>query len=99
MVRHLLEKWKADPTKPDEMGMNALQTASFWANDNMEIIDLLLEYEKVDINERDEIFGRTALHCAVRECNSIAVGHSIDKGEDPNIYDQDGLSPLHLAAS
>ena len=81
------------------MGMNALQTASFWANDNMEIIDLLLEYEKVDINERDEIFGRTALHWAVRECNSIAVGHSIDKGEDPNIYDQDGLSPLHLAAS
>ena len=99
MVRHLLEKWKADPTQPDRMGMNALHTASFWANDNMEIIDLLLEYEKVDINERDEIFGRTALHWAVRECNSIAVGHLIDKGADPNIYDKDGLSPLHLAAS
>jgi ankyrin repeat protein len=99
MVQHLLEKWKADPTKPDRMGMNALHTASFWANDNMKNIDLLLEYEKVDINERDEIFGRTALHWAVRECNSIAVGHLIDKGADPNIFDEDGLSPLHLAAS
>ena len=97
MVRHLLEKWKADPTKPDEMGMNALQTATFWANDNMKIIDLLLQHEKIDMNERDEIFGRTALHWAVRECNSIAVKYLIDKGADPNIYDKDGQY-LHLAA-
>jgi hypothetical protein len=46
MVRHLLEKWKADPTKRDGMGMNALQKATCWASNNMEIIDLLLEHCK-----------------------------------------------------
>jgi hypothetical protein len=98
MVRHLLQKWKADPTIRDRRGRTALQTAIFWASNNMEIIDLLLQHEKVDINERDELFGRTALHWAVRECNSIAVGHLIDKAANPNIYDNDGLSALHLAA-
>jgi hypothetical protein len=60
MVRHLLEKWKADPTKRDRlMGMNALHAATFWANDNIieysfsqKTIDLFLDQKQVNINER-----------------------------------------------
>ena len=57
---------------------------------------MLLEHIKVD--ERDLENGRTALHYAVCACNSVAVQHLIDKGADPNIFDEDGLFPLQLAA-
>nr|CAH0103688.1 unnamed protein product [Daphnia galeata] len=99
IVRHLLEKWNADPTKPDGNGRTALHFAALYAQEKeKKIIDLLLEHKKVDINERDLDNGRTALHYAVCACNSVAVQHLIDKGADPNIYDKDGQSPLHLAA-
>nr|CAH0109905.1 unnamed protein product [Daphnia galeata] len=97
MVRHLLEKWKADPTKRDRKGRTALHLAALYAQENIEqIIDLLLEHIKVD--ELDLYNRRTALHYAICACNSIAVGHLIDKGADLDIYDNDYLLPLHLAA-
>jgi ankyrin repeat protein len=97
MVRHLLEKWKADPTQRDRKGRTALHLAALYAQENIEqIIDLLLEHIKVD--ELDLYNRRTALHYAICACNSIAVGHLIDKGADLDIYDNDYLLPLHLAA-
>jgi ankyrin repeat protein len=68
-----------------------------YAEKNVEkIIDLLLEH--INVNERDSDNGRTALHYAVCACNSIAVGHLIDKGADLDSIDKHDLWPLHLAA-
>jgi ankyrin repeat protein len=97
MVRHLLEKWEADPTQRDRKGRTALHLAALYAQENVEkIIDMLLEHIKVD--ERDLYKRRTALHYAVCACNSIAVRHLIDKGADLDSSDKDGQSSLHLAA-
>lgn len=53
--------------------------------------------QKVDINERGED-EKTALHYAIMKSDEPIVRYLIEKGADPNIADENGMTPLHAAA-
>ncbi|XP_046635844.1 poly [ADP-ribose] polymerase tankyrase-1-like [Daphnia pulicaria] len=96
MVEHFLKPpYSADPTIGDANGMNKLEIAAMYAT-KTEIFDLLLAHYKVNIDDVDES-GQTALHAAVFACNAIAVKYLIKNGANPNIIDNNGMSPLHVA--
>jgi hypothetical protein len=98
MVQHLLQPpMNGDPTKRDASGKSALLLAASMFAMKEEIIDLLLEHDKVNVDDVDEN-GQTALHLAARVSNVIAVQKLLEKRADPNIFDKEGTSPLHVAA-
>ncbi|EFX62487.1 hypothetical protein DAPPUDRAFT_270337 [Daphnia pulex] len=97
MAQHLLKPpYSADPSVRGGLGKSALHCAGMITM-KAEIFDLLLAHEKVSINEVDEC-GRTVLQLATMKKNVAIVKYLIDKGADPNIADQLGLSPLLWAA-
>jgi ankyrin repeat protein len=96
MVRHILEKHRADPTFRDVSGRNSLEMAAMHSDDT-DVLDLLLRHENVKINDCDES-GRTALHFAAASSNAIAAGHLIKMEADPNLLDSHGRSPIQVAA-
>jgi ankyrin repeat protein len=96
MVRHILEKYNADPAVRDRLGRNALETAAMHS-DNKEVLDLILRHENVKIDGRDAS-GCTALHFAATSSNVVAVKHLIEMGANPNLLNNKGSSPLHVAA-
>jgi ankyrin repeat protein len=99
MVRHLLDKWNADPSKRSQIGFNPLHTAAIVRYKNMDIIDLLLAQKTVKIDQRsDDKLGMTALYLAILVSNTNAVQHLIDRGANLDILDNRGESPLHFAA-
>ncbi|EFX73276.1 hypothetical protein DAPPUDRAFT_253475 [Daphnia pulex] len=93
-VQHLLGQMKADPTRRDEKGRNALHMAAKF-NREKKIIDLLLN--KIPIDQCDAK-GTTALHHAIMTSNTEIVQCLLDNGADPKKQDQIGRSPLHVAA-
>jgi ankyrin repeat protein len=95
MVQHLLERLKADPTKCDEKGRNALHMAAKF-NREKKIIELLLD--KIPIDQCDAT-GTTALHHAIMASNTDIVKCLLDNGADPTKMDRIGRSPLCVAAS
>jgi hypothetical protein len=88
-----MENYNADPTVRDELGRNALEMAAIHA-DNTEVLNLLLRHTNVDIDGCDD-YGTTALHFAVHSSNVVAARHLIKMGEKPNLFNNDGHSPLH----
>ena len=69
-------------------------------NGNKEIVELLIDDFKVDINfqlKEGKCKGATALHIAiVNECEEI-VGFLIKKGADIELAEKSGETPLHFA--
>jgi ankyrin repeat protein len=99
MVRNLLKPpLNADPTTRDSrFGVNALHLVAIDYSIQSDIIDLLLAHPKVNIDDVNQR-GRTALHFAARVSNVMVVEKLLEKGANPNIGDNEGLTPLHLAA-
>ncbi len=95
VVRNLLENG-ADPTVRDEYGYTPFHVAVMYDTD-CNILNLLLESGKVDINETTK-YGMTALHMAIKQSNKATVEFLLTKGANPNVTDQYGNTPLHLAA-
>jgi ankyrin repeat protein len=93
-VQHLLGQMKADPTRRDEKGRNALHMAAKF-NREKKIIDLLLN--KIPIDQCDAT-GTTALHHAIMTSNTEIVEYLLDNGADPKKQDQIGRWPLYVAA-
>jgi ankyrin repeat protein len=94
IVPHLIEKG-ADPTIANKEGNTSLHLAASHEK-TIETISLILENEQVDINSRNKN-GMTALHHAIRISN-VSVRYLLKKGADPNAADENGATPLHLAA-
>ncbi len=61
-------------------------------NKALRVIDYLLNHG-VRLGQRD-IFGKTALHYAVRQCDSFMVNYFLQKGLLINIQDEEGNIPL-----
>jgi ankyrin repeat protein len=110
-VRNLLERG-ANPTIRNEDGFTPFHVAVINHTDP-EILNLLLESGKVDINETAPIVrfrnycnydhnkcghGMTALHMAVKESNTVAADFLLTRGADPNVTTKNGFTPLHVAA-
>jgi ankyrin repeat protein len=85
----------ANPNIYDKRGQSPLHLAV--EENGNEIIDLLLAHDKVNVDHADED-GETALHFAASESNVNAVQKLIEKGANPNIFDKNKMSPLHIAA-
>ena len=51
----------------------------------------------MDIDEKNES-GMTALHMAMIESNATAARYLIENKANPNATDENGCTPLHLAA-
>ncbi len=97
MVKHLLKRMNADPTKREASGKSALLLAVSTFEMNAEIMDVLLKHKKVNVDDVDED-GKTALHWAAWASNVNIFRKLLGKEANPNIVDKKGRSPLHLAA-
>jgi ankyrin repeat protein len=95
-VRRLLEIG-ADPSRRNNKGLTPFQVAATQEKAN-EILDLLLASDKVDINERGK-FGLSVFHFALATSNETAARFLLSKGADPYVADENGVTPLHLAAN
>ncbi len=64
-----------------------------------ELIDIILETGKFDINGVDND-GRTPLHYAIERPGPVTINarRLIKMGADPGIADKNGVTPLHMAA-
>jgi ankyrin repeat protein len=96
MVRHLMENYNVDPTVRDGLGRNALEMAAMHS-DNTEVLNLLLRHTNVEIDGCDD-YGTTALHFAAHSSNVVTARHLIKMVTTPNLFNNDGHSPLHSAA-
>jgi ankyrin repeat protein len=95
-AQKLLEKG-ANPNIFNKKGWSPLHVAALQGE--TEIIDLILQAQKHNHVDDDKTAnGRTALHCAAALSNEITAEHLINKGADLHSRDNDGLTPLHMAA-
>jgi len=95
VVKALLEK--ADPNIQNEDGWTALMLASEWGN--LEIVRELLKKKygvKLDITNKK---GQTALMLLSADGYYEVVKYFLERGADPNIQDENGMSAIKLAIS
>ncbi|XP_048134135.1 putative ankyrin repeat protein RF_0381 [Rhodamnia argentea] len=76
-------------------GCGALYFAA--AEANMEVCKYLLEELKLDVDPKD-VDGDTALHHVARSVHNETARYLIDRGADPAITDDGGLTVVHYSA-
>lgn len=90
----LLLKSGADTNVQFQNGMTVLFFVV--AFNNLEATKLLVEHG-ADLNHKD-IFGRTALHYALKCCCDLAIiKYLLESGADANATDSELMTPLHYA--
>ncbi|KAK3676417.1 hypothetical protein LTR78_003693 [Recurvomyces mirabilis] len=112
VVRHLLEDPRIHINKPDVRGRNVLHhlcedavRAERYRNncadqDDEDIANLLLASD-INLNKREDIVGRTPLHCALISRNQVLAIKLLDSKRplDLTLLDSRKWSALHFAAS
>uniref|UniRef100_A0A803JUL7 Roc domain-containing protein n=1 Tax=Xenopus tropicalis TaxID=8364 RepID=A0A803JUL7_XENTR len=94
LVKELLDNG-CDVLAKNGSGLTPMHFAAL--GDNVGILQLLLSRAPQAVNQKS-IKGYTLLHEAVRGKSIKAIQFLIDKA-DPNLQDQEGNTPLHMAAS
>ncbi|XP_073435391.1 uncharacterized protein [Dendrobates tinctorius] len=92
-------KWVMDCTSmksADQSGLTPLHMAAFGGN--VQALEMLLSSQPNNIINIRSIKDCTLLHEAVRGKSIETVNLLIEKGTDTNLQDQEGNTPLHLAA-
>lgn len=80
----------------DDEGYTALHCAA--ATGNIEIFEeLVIYYTNVNLQETDNLY--TPLHWACQEEHTFICKKLLEKGADPNIIDDNGISPLHQVSA
>jgi len=95
-VKTLLELG-ADPNVEDSNGFTPLHTAVDLGE--TELVALLLESKRCDINKVSKKEGNTALHLAAMRGSVDAIEILIEHGASPNARNQKLITPLHIAAT
>ncbi|KAL7936011.1 ankyrin repeat-containing domain protein [Trichoderma chlorosporum] len=97
IVRILLEKG-ADPNITASGGWSPLQAhivSDSLESPKAEICDLLIS-SNANVNHRTDGL-ETALHLAIERRNEYAMKALLEKGADPNLANNNGLTPFHLS--
>jgi ankyrin repeat protein len=99
MVAYLLSKGLR-PSITDEYGITALMYGAKRSGlESIGVLKSLLSYAHThEIDMRNAIGGKTALHCAVHESRPANVRALLLAGADPSIVDNQGRTPRMLAA-
>ncbi|XP_067948576.1 ankyrin repeat domain-containing protein 29-like isoform X2 [Watersipora subatra] len=98
VVQTLLEHG-ADVNQTDLVGSTALQWVTRMSDQLVDILKLLLSHDGINVNQRSHKRARTALHCAAENDLSGQMCRGLlDKLATVNIVDNEGITPLHLAA-
>lgn len=92
-IADYLIKNGADPTKIDSQGFNALHLAVHSSN-IMLVIYILVFVEQIPIDATDPS-GRTALHWAGYQGDSLSVDSLLKFNANVKLVDSEGFTPLH----
>lgn len=65
----------------------------------MDLLRSLVETKKVDVNSKNHMNGRTALHWGAKRNHNAVVQYLLGQGADGSAVDNDGKTPLQLTTS
>eukprot|EP00606_Chrysophyceae_sp_TOSAG23-5_P001334 GSChrysophyteH2.ASY1.ANO1.904.1 assembled CDS len=65
---------------------------------DLDIVRAMVERTQVDLEARDDVYGRTPLHWAAQKGHLPVVQYLCEQGADKEARDYDGETPLHQAA-